>query len=169
MRGRGVDACLHALFLYTNGSVLRIDQFMEMKKYLDEFVIDNYNDTGEVNENLKDIYEYIQKNKRQCSNITFSFRLQNEVLLSRGGQSPNKKNVRVVKPKRCSQPFDKMIVRPDGGVSLCCNDALGVYTMGNVLESSLIDIWYGEKFVCLRKTMLKKGRDGLKLCENCDG
>ncbi len=155
-------------FIYTNGTLLNIQKFLEIKPYLDEFVIDNYNDKMEVNKNLREVYDYILKNPDECKNVNFSFRLQNQILTTRGGLAPNKRKKNVIKPTRCKEPFYKMIVRPGGGISLCCNDALGIYTMGDCNKQSLYDIWYGNKFVHLRNAMLKKGRDGLKLCNNCD-
>ena len=60
-----------------------------------------------------------------------------------------------------------MVIRPDGKISLCCNDALGQMTMGDLTQEKLIDIWRGEKYVELRNDLLKS-RKNVKLCYNCD-
>ena len=46
--------------LWTNGSLLTIDNFKEIIPYLDRLVIDNYNDSGEFNPRVKLIKEYIE-------------------------------------------------------------------------------------------------------------
>ena len=60
-----------------------------------------------------------------------------------------------------------MIVRPDGKVSLCCNDPLGKNTMGDLTKSTLCEIWYGERFQEVRKA-LSRGRQYYSHCKYCD-
>ena len=139
--------------------------------YLDQLVIDNYNDQKEINSpELKKIYDYIQGDKKLSRRVNFSFRLQNEVLTSRGGQSPNKQGMNDTRFVNvlCSLPFRQLVIRPTGEVSLCCNDALGKYTMGDLRTQSIVEVWNSEKYKALRQEMLKNGRKNLELCCNCD-
>ena len=157
--------------LYTNGSLLTFEKFIEIMPYLDQLVIDNYNDQKEINSpELKKIYDYIQGDKKLSSRVNFSFRLQNEVLTSRGGQSPNKQGMNDTRFVNvlCSLPFRQLVIRPTGEVSLCCNDALGKYTMGDLRTQSIVEVWNSEKYKALRQEMLKNGRKNLELCCNCD-
>lgn len=153
--------------LYTNGSLLSLKNFLEIEPYLDELHIDNYNDHKEVNSGLKEIYDYLKENERLNKKVTFHVRLENEVLYSRGGQAPNKKGSKPAKYK-CMLPYRMVIVRPDGKVSLCCNDALGKYTMGDLEKQSLVEIWNGKQFYEVRSKMRKYGRKRLYLCNECD-
>ena len=130
-------------------------------------VIDNYNDEMAVNKGLSEIYTYLQDHKEQCDKIEFKFRKQNEVIFSRGGQAPNKKNIIGTKVP-CLLPFRQFVIRPNGEVSLCCNDALGKYTLGDVSKQSIIEIWDCEKYNSIRKEMRKNSRKNLLLCKNCD-
>lgn len=153
--------------LYTNGSLLTLERFKAIVPYLDYFVIDNYNDKKIVNENLRDVYEYLQNNETIRKKVNFSFRFQNEVLSSRGGQAPNKKES-ICSESLCLLPFRQMVIRPDGKVSLCCNDALGKVTLGDVNEKSVDEIFNSEAYCNIREGMLKNGRKVHFLCKNCD-
>ncbi len=60
-----------------------------------------------------------------------------------------------------------MVIRPDGKVSLCCNDALGQMTLGDVNEKSLQEIWFSNEYSLIREKTVK-GRNNIELCSICD-
>lgn len=153
--------------IFTNGSLLTLEKFVELTKWCDKITIDNYNDAKVVNDNLKEIYDYLQIHVELKKRVNFSLRLQNQVLTSRGGQAPNKKNVKYEK-ERCLLPYRMLVIRPTGKVSLCCNDALGKYTLGDVSKQSVIEVWNSEDYKKIRREMLLHGRKNLLLCRNCD-
>lgn len=164
--------------LFTNGTLLTFEKFLDIIPYVDWLVIDNYNDNFELNtQDLKKIYEYVEQHselKKPAMEIyprvSFAFRRQNEVLTSRAGQSPNKKGRadKYVQKLICKLPFISIVVRPTGKVSLCCNDALGQMTLGDINKQSLQEVWYSEEFKKIRKEMLANGRKNLPLCKDCD-
>ena len=164
----------HAIFqLFTNGSLLTFEKFMEIMPCLDCLTIDNYNDKMKINTpELQKIYDYLQKkeNEELSRRVTFSFRLHNEVLTSRGGQAPNKKgkNDKTVIDVVCPHPFRQLIIRPTGEISLCCNDPLGKYTLGDLNTQSIREIWNSEKYSAIRREMFTNGRKNLSLCRDCD-
>ena len=148
----------HAVFhLYTNGSLLTFEKFLEIMPYLDKLIIDNYNDEGKINTpELEKIYAYIQEHHEYDKRVNFWFRLQNEVITSRGGQAPNKQGKNDSRAVRvfCALPFRQFIIRPTGKVSLCCNDPLGVYTLGDLNRQSISEVWNSEQYRKIRKEML---------------
>lgn len=156
------------LDLWTNGSLLTLDKFKEIIPYLDRIVIDNYNDELELNLNPKIISEYIEDKPDLKDKVVVYLRKQNEVLTSRGGAAPNKKDGDYHIDTKCVLPFQQFNVRPDGKVSLCCNDALGVYTLGDLNKQSIEEVWYSDEYMRIRKEMKENGRRNLKLCNNCD-
>lgn len=153
--------------LYTNGSLLNLNKFKEIIQYLDEFVIDNYSDDLTVNDGLKEVFDFLEQHEEYKEKVCFSVRLENEVLLSRGGEAPNKKNAKAVKSK-CLLPFRQMVIRPTGEVSLCCNDALGKVTLGNLRTNTIQEVWNSEEYKMIREQMRIHGRKNLQLCKNCD-
>ena len=90
-----------------------------------------------------------------------------EILTSRGGTAPNRKELPEYSKDRCVLPFKQIIVRPTGQISLCCNDALGKYTLGDLSKDKLLDVWYGPKFSMVRKC-LYEGRENWGNCKYCD-
>lgn len=159
------------LCLYTNGTLLHIDMFKECMVYLDEFVIDNYNDKLELNDISKDILLFLKTDKGkeilEKKKIQIHLRKINEVLTTRGGNSPNNRKRKSLNIG-CTLPFSQMIVRPDGKLSLCCNDAYGEMTLGDLSKTNIMSAWNGNKYKELRKQMMDQGRKCSPLCLYCD-
>lgn len=163
-RNKLPDARFH---LYTNGILLSKEIFIELLKYLDELIIDNYQQELELIPASKMIVEYAKEHPEIKEKVTIVLRKPNEILTSRGGDAPNRTQVNIVEKIACVHPFQQMIIRPDGKVSLCCNDPLGRCTMGDVSEQKLLDIWYGKEFQEIRNKIIK-GRENIEHCRRCD-
>lgn len=158
----------NAIFiLYTNGTLLTIEKLTVLMKYCDKIVIDNYSDEGDIHENLIEIKEFLSRNNKYSKKVCLELRKENEVLTSRGGAAPNKKRANVITAK-CVLPFQMMVIRPTGEVSLCCNDALGKVTLGDCSRESISEIWFGNHFCEVRNKMSNIGRQALPLCKSCD-
>lgn len=154
------------IYLYTNASLLSLDRYKEIIDYLDELIIDNYNDSLELNPNVHIINEFIQGKENLFEKTKIHLRKEHEVLFSRGGNAPNKSNVNTLKMS-CILPFVQLIIRPDGKISLCSNDAYGEMTLGDATEQSLKEIWFGDKCQKVR-IALRRGRKNNILCTHCD-
>ena len=173
---RMVDFCKYAkehvpnayLYLYTNGSVLSLEKFLQSIHYLDYLIIDNYNDDMVLNDPVRIISNYCEGHPELLKKVKISLRLQNEILTSRGGQAPNKPDTRTMGDVKCRLPFEQLVIRPDGKVSLCCNDALGKYTLGDVSVDTLKSVWYSEAYSHVRLEIMNNGRKKLYLCRECD-
>lgn len=155
------------MHLFTNGTLLTIDKFIELIKYLDELVIDNYNQELKLIRPCKEIVEYCKEHDEFRKKVTIILRMPHEILTSRGGDAPNRDHLISYADVPCVLPFKQLIIRPDGKVSLCCNDPFGKDTMGDTQKESLTDIWFGEKFSDLRKK-LENGRGQWHHCVYCD-
>lgn len=115
--------------LYTNGLLLTEEIYLDLVENLDYLVIDNYNDEIKLNSNI----EALKKkgiDEKKCL-VQVDVRKKNQILLNRGGLSPNKKNANLFKSP-CILPFVQMVIRHDGKVSRCCQDAYGYETMGDL-------------------------------------
>jgi radical SAM protein with 4Fe4S-binding SPASM domain len=60
-----------------------------------------------------------------------------------------------------------MIIRPDGKVSLCCNDPLGKNTLGDLTKETILEVWNNDRYKMVRNC-LYNGRKNWKHCEFCD-
>lgn len=155
------------LQLYTNGTLLNIHLFKQIVKYADEIVVDNYSENGELIEPAKEILSYCQSHPEIKKKVTIALRNPHEILSSRGGDAPNRKKKLSFKEDKCNLPFEEMIIRPDGKLSLCCCDPLGKITLGDLTKESMVDAWYGEKYKAVREKLLC-GRGNLEHCMYCD-
>lgn len=163
------ETCSKAhLSIFTNGILLTEDKFNELIKYCDTFCIDHYYE-GEpkLPENIKKIVEICNQTPILKRKVIIQMINKKEIRNNRGGQSKNRHFTYQLKTN-CRLPFKQVIVRPDGKLSLCCNDALGVYTLGDLTQQTLIDVWNGEKYKSIRDTLAQKGRKGVALCKYCD-
>jgi len=152
--------------VFTNGTILTLERFIEIIPYLNLLAIDNYNDDLEWHETVLSVREYIKKHPELKAKVSIRMRKESAVMSTRGGQAPNNSKKKTL-PISCLFPFYYITIRPDGKISLCCNDALGKFTLGDVTEQSLKDIWYSEPYNEIRET-IRTGRDKLELCKYCD-
>ena len=153
--------------IFTNGTLMSMDDFKKALVFLDYILIDAYSMDYSLEPNIAEIYDYCLENPDIVGDkVKIIKKRKDAVLSSRGGQAPNKGRVEL-KNTTCLLPFQQFVVRPDGGVSLCCNDALGKFTLGNVSNDKIIDIWRGELYQEIRET-LASGREHISLCSGCD-
>ncbi len=155
------------IHLFTNGSLLSLEKFIEIIPFLDELIIDNYNQELQMNDKPQKIYEYCMSHPELRKKVTIVMRKEREILTTRGGDAPNRKNLKSYGDVKCVLPYLQMIIRPDGKVSLCCNDPYGKETLGDVTKQSLCDIWYGKAYNEVRRK-LGNGRIGMEHCKYCD-
>lgn len=154
------------LYLFTNGSLLTNEKFDKLMKYLDNLIIDNYNDDLVLNQPVKKVYEYALP--KSCKDrVQIYLRKENEILLNRSGQAKNRTKNNFIMKSTCIYPFEQMVVRPDGKISLCCNDATGKVTLGNLTKDTIADVWNNEKYHTVRRNMIKN-RSLNPLCRDCD-
>lgn len=155
------------LGLFTNGTMFTLDKFEALIACVDELVIDNYHQELRMIRPVQEVYDYCQSHPELLQKVTISMRKPNQVLTSRGGNAPNRPKETLYADDACALPFQQFIVRPTGQVSLCCNDALGEHTLGDLTKESLVEIWYGEKYRQVRQA-LAKGRSNYGNCKFCD-
>ncbi len=155
------------MHLCTNGTLLTIELFNELMKYLDELIIDNYNKELHVIPSIQKIVDYCESHPELKKKVTVMLRKPDEILTNRGGDAPNGIKTDEEYRTSCLLPYKQLIIRPDGKVSLCCNDALGRCTMGDLTEQTIREIWFGNRFSEARRA-LRSGRANFPRCKDCD-
>jgi len=174
---RTVKFCSHArekvpkafLVLYTNGTLLTPEIFAGLMKSLDSLVIDNYIEDLDNYKLIKPVQELYDrfKDDDRYNNVEIHIRDVNEVLYTRGGNSPNRTKVSLTTNCPCTLPYRQMVIRPDGKISLCCADTLGEMTLGDAEKMSLVEIWNNDIYKRIRAELLES-RAHIKLCSGCD-
>ena len=154
------------IVLFTNGKLLTVEKFQKLIPHLDLLVVNDYTKEGQLHDNVRELKVYWEGNKTYGKEICFNLRKPDVILTTRGGAAPNRT---VIPPIRssCLMLFCQMIVRPDGKLSLCCNDPLGQYTLGDLKTESLVDAWRGNLYKRAREK-LRQGRSQLHSCNVCD-
>jgi len=67
----------------------------------------------------------------------------------------------------CPSPFKTLAINSNGDASVCCVDWSHDTSVGNALETSIVDIWNGPALRELRLTHLRGRRDAIEACRNC--
>lgn len=155
------------IYMHTNGTLLTKEKFLRLIAVLDELIIDNYNDDLELLPAAKMVKEYCDEHPEVTSKVTIAMRKQHEILTTRGGKAPNRTDMVSYGETRCSLPFRQMVIRPDGKLSLCCNDALGSKTVGDLTKQTMVEAWYGEEYQKMREKIYL-GRKNIDICKYCD-
>jgi|SaaInlStandDraft_1057018.scaffolds.fasta_scaffold16144_2 radical SAM protein with 4Fe4S-binding SPASM domain len=154
------------IVLLSNGTLIDIEKYEALAPNLNRLLIDNYSDQHIKHSNVAEVEAHWEKNPPKHLDFRVQMRLETEVLTTRGGNAPNKRSFPELKSS-CIVPFQQMVVRPTGEVSLCSNDALGEITLGDVSKNGLLGVWRGEPFKKIRQDLMK-GRSHIPMCSGCD-
>lgn len=152
--------------MYSNGSLFTEQHLEEIFPSINMLYIDNYHNDRIINEPVKKILQFVEDHPEYSEKLVINIIRKDAIRTTRGGLAKNRTKVYFLHSP-CSYPFNQLNIRPDGKVSLCCNDALGKYTLGDCNTQTLLEIWDGEKFREIRKKMVK-GRDCIPMCRQCD-
>ncbi len=164
------------LYLYTNGTLLNLDKALSaLRAGLDILVIDDYSDDLVMSKNTARILQGLNRpeHAREAWQVEVFVRKRTESLRNRAGRAPNKscqtsQVFKLYASAGCVSPFKQLVIRPTGHVSLCCNDALGEVTLGDVGLDGLLGVWHGAAFTRVRRQLMTHGRRSLPLCAACD-
>ena len=104
--------------------------------------------------------------------VHIQLREKDAVLLSRGGDAPNKRIAPKDNPnlrRFCDLPFKQLVILVDGSVPLCCNDVFNRYMVGDIKEQTLLDVWVkSEELRLAREKLLNSDRRFTGVCARCD-
>lgn len=167
------------IYIFTNGIKITRDLYLGLfDAGLDELIINNYSDKFEIIKPIENLLNEINlivdpKIEKYKAKTRITMRRKTEILTNRAGYAPNKKKdfcetFKSFKNSLCALPFIQFVIRASGQVSMCCQDALGKVTLGNVNNESIHEIWNGKNYQDVRIKLRKYGRKSLYLCKQCD-
>lgn len=153
------------LQIYTNGTLLTLTKF----RHLINLGVDAFKVTKHFDQNDK--YEFdktfnaLTVNERKRV-IYLSYRDLD--LTNRAGILEHIEN-KIPESTPCFLPSVMAVITLNGNVLPCYEDFNQTLEMGNIMGSSLKEIWYGEKFQLFRDTLREKGgRLKNKTCSSCN-
>ena len=73
----------------------------------------------------------------------------------------------------CASPWVQTVIFPEGEISLCCKTMTdvgwrGVVSVGSLADSSMEEIWAGERYRKVRSELLENVFNDFDVCSNCD-
>jgi len=98
---------------------------------------------------------------RHCYSENFELKLVNRIDIIK-----NEKELNI--NRHCYLPFYKMFIDWNGDVLVCSEDWGRESNVGNVLESSVKDIWLGSKLLEYRKQLSQGKRSNCSPCNKCN-
>ncbi|MCM1426913.1 MAG: SPASM domain-containing protein [Eubacterium sp.] len=155
--------------LFTNGLLMTLDKFLEIKPYVDVMTINNYSEDMTLLPNVEAVKQYVQEHPSDFEDIEIKINIRyiKDILTNRNGTAPNKEVSRKEVKEPCLFPYTDMFVYANGNVGLCCNDALEKTNLGNIREEKISNIWKNNAYNEIRKAMAKN-RSGYPFCKYCD-
>ena len=157
------------IFMSTNGLILKLDTVKEVKKYVDQLIINNYCMDMKLHDNIQEIYDYVKAHPEEFEDveILIQMRYLQEVLTNRAGSAPNKQATEKVITETCLMPYTDMWIMPNGKMGICCCDNFEVTNLADVIEDGVAAGWNSEKYRKLRED-LRAGRQNYPFCKHCD-
>jgi len=83
-------------------------------------------------------------------------------------RNPDKKHeYEPVEGFSCEQLFQRMFLKCNGNVTVCCVDDSDEYIVGNWKEQKLIDIWNSKKYKEIREAHVNGNYYNIEMCRKC--
>jgi 2-deoxy-scyllo-inosamine dehydrogenase (SAM-dependent)/8-amino-3,8-dideoxy-alpha-D-manno-octulosonate transaminase len=67
----------------------------------------------------------------------------------------------------CHRPPIRMIIRYDGEMCNCCEDTFGAFSLGNVYQQSMEELWYSDAHRKIVTDLIAGERENYPLCARC--
>ena len=153
--------------LNTNGDLLTLEKAKELvNSGLDKIVATVHDKNPDRNlERLKPVKELLKsKMILQSSNDLY--------LENRGGEidiSKSEKKLKELNKKRCNTPIKGINIRKNGDIILCCNDYYSKHVMGNIMNDTILNIYYSPFYKNIREKLLINNEVILPICKKCLG
>lgn len=162
-------------YLHTNGDVLRRDDSLcdAAKKIYRLIVVGLYD--YKTNEELEGDKRYWQS-RLAGANLKFS---TIGISGARGADSIGVPKALVPTDCRmaipdliylngpCHRPLIRMIIQYDGTMAHCCEDTYGAFSLGNVYQSSMEELWFSKVHVQAIHDLIVGHRERYALCRQC--
>lgn len=68
----------------------------------------------------------------------------------------------------CAQLWQRMFVRVDGQITVCCSDYTKQYVVGNAKKEKLYDIWHNDKYEFIRNKHKTGNYYDIEMCRRCE-
>jgi radical SAM protein with 4Fe4S-binding SPASM domain len=116
-----------------------------------------------MNENEHEEKEYIEKWRGVVDHVIASGRISESFSYYKLSEESMS-----IRTQTCSHLWQKMTIFWDGDVTICNQDVDGDWTLGNLNNHSIIELWNSEKLLSIKRAHKENRFNDLPLCINCD-
>lgn len=113
-----------------------------------------------VQEN-RDTRESLRREWAEADEVRFAVYFNWAGKLSNGARSSHKVNF-------CERLYHYITILADGRVAMCCFDSEAEYTVGDLKDQTVYQVWHSDSFKEKRRWLYERDFDNIKLCEGCD-
>lgn len=148
------------IYFATNGDFLDVAEFDRLVRVGVSLVRVSQYDGG-VSPHVQAILD----RGRDLDRICVSVKGPDELTNTRGGIVG-----KIAEPLRrtCSRPVEQLIVSATGDVPLCCNDYRVSVKVGNVADTSILDLWHSPAMRAARQALQCGDRTRYAVCRECN-
>jgi radical SAM protein with 4Fe4S-binding SPASM domain len=114
-------------------------------------------------ENQHETQDYLQMWSGVVDHVRLSGEISQSFALS--GQDTE---TAIVRTNTCTNLWQKMTIRWNGEVILCCNDVNGKIILGNVKDQPISEIWNSDKLLSIKRIHKRKEFERIPMCYTCD-
>ncbi|OPX84713.1 MAG: S-adenosyl-L-methionine-dependent 2-deoxy-scyllo-inosamine dehydrogenase [Pelotomaculum sp. PtaB.Bin104] len=153
------------IVLFTNGDLLTINKFLELKDAgVDFFRISQH--SKQLPRNVLETIQYIRASFTNSNDILqvvnyYDMYHKNKIMENRGGLV----KVRTRKQHYCDY-VNNMIFDYQGNAIICCNDYKSSIIFGNIKENEVVEIWNDKNYVKIRN-LISNGFWPYQICKIC--
>lgn len=151
----------------TNGKLLSYEKFFEIKDFVDIMFINVYSEDLSIPEEIQKIIAYVNANPKYLDVVSVYPRHDTDILCQHGSYGDCGRTKFIALKTPCLNQFSILTILHNGNVVPCLTDYEERYVLGNIMQESFEEVWYGEKFT-KHRNLAAKGRHECELCTNCD-
>lgn len=158
---------LTQVHLYTNGSLLTLKRFRELKKAgVVKFIVTKHEDCFDDETYVFDeTWASLTHEEKEAVDYRPFEKL---TLTNRGGTLDHiKSTVENIQSYPCFIPSMMLTISVKGAVIPCFEDFYQRHEMGNIMNEHLIDIWNKPQYQIMRKALLFGERGRFEVCRDC--
>ncbi len=140
--------------LFTNGDFLSEERYHRLKEVgVNHFIITRHSS--------------ISIPERPLQTVLFPDELQ---MTNRGGGIPHlSMGIQEISTLPCYASSEMLVITFNGDIVQCYEDAKRLKVMGNIMESSIENIWYSDNFCRLRQLLMEgRRKEGGTICSRCN-
>lgn len=157
--------CETKIQIYSNGTLLTVKKLGSLiSSGMDTIIVTKHSDSYEKHFAFDDIYKELDEKLK--SHVVYK-NWEDIKLTNRGGAVDIKDAVPVPEAP-CYIPEAMLVITLKGNVLPCFEDYFQSQGMGNIHESSILDIWESEKYTKFRKELRLGLRSNYEICKACN-